>query len=244
MKKLKPWSSEWKREQLRTLCGEWADCTRCVLAETRINTVFGNGNPDADIMLIGEGPGAEEDESGDAFVGKSGKLLTDLLEAAGMRREDVFITNLVECRPPENRDPTKDEKVACYPRLVRQIYLIDPLLIIPIGKPAMNWLMKGDWKGIVENHGKLGAIKIPGKHMEISYPAMPILHPAYILREDKINTKTGNWETEGLAHATMLDLIKAKSVVDYLNKKYEPMRKRFAKQSEDRPGRASLRVLQ
>jgi DNA polymerase len=212
---MKPWSEEWKEKELQKLFDEWDGCQLCGLCEYRTNIVFGNGNPNADIMLVGEAPGENEDATGDVFVGESGKLLNDLLEAAEIIRKDLFIINLVMCRPPGNRDPTSKELAACAPRLHRQIYLVDPMLIICVGKLAMRTLMGGKWTSITsdkEGHGKIGEAVIQGRHQMVVYPAMPIMHPAYILREDKINKKTGNWEAGGEATKTVSDLIRARKI--------------------------------
>lgn len=240
-----PWSTEWKREQLRLLFREWADCDKCTLAQYRTNIVFGNGNPDAEIMVIGEGPGVTEDETGEVFVGESGLLLNDILTAAGLVRDDLFITNIVKCRPPENRDPTKDEKQACDPLLTKQIYIVDPRLIICVGKQAMVTLMNGmKSDSILSEHGLLGEIIIPGRHREVRYTAMPILHPAFILRDDKINRRTRNWEVGGHAHNTMLDLIRAKEIVALLRTQYEKAAEKIEKfhTPSDKP-RRRLRVV-
>jgi uracil-DNA glycosylase len=218
---MKRWTPEWKKEQLSQLYIDWQDCRSCDLGDTRLNIVFGNGYEDADIMMVGEGPGEHEDESGNAFVGKSGLLLSDIIQAAGLNRDELFITNMVMCRPPGNRVPTKGEMEACYARLRRQIYVIDPLLIICVGAPAMKTLMKGEWKQITKQHGHLGEIKVPGERIELKYSAMPILHPAFILREDKINEKTGNWEVNGWAYKTKEDLESARRIVEKLKERYK-----------------------
>lgn len=224
---MKIWSREWRLERLRDLCGSWEDCTKCGLGEGRKNTVFGNGDPCADIMMIGEGPGETEDETGEPFSGESGRLLDDLLGGAGIAREGVFVTNLVMCRPSANRVPTRKEREACYPRLNEQIYLVDPLLIIPVGKTAMTSLMGGEWKSIEGRHGQIGEVRIRGRYTEVSYPAMPIFHPAFILRDDRINPETNTWKELGPAHRTLRDLVMARDIVEVLKKSYSKMPKKL-----------------
>ncbi|MGM0509893.1 MAG: uracil-DNA glycosylase, partial [Thermoplasmatota archaeon] len=127
-------------------------CTKCPLHENRTNAVPGEGDGDADIMLIGEGPGEKEDEQGRPFVGRAGKFLDELLDSAGLNRDEVFITNVVKCRPPDNRDPKKGEIKACNPYLKRQIQLIDPDVICTLGNHATETLIGK--KGITKLHGK------------------------------------------------------------------------------------------
>ena len=236
------WSDDAKRKSLRKLRQGWMSCQGCALALSRTNIVFGNGPVTADIMLIGEGPGEMEDQTGDVFVGESGHLLNALLDTAKILRENVFITNLVMCRPPSNRNPTKDERGACLGRLHEQIYTIDPMLIIPVGKVAMEALMGGKWKSILKARGEIGFVEIPGKVEEvIRYPAMPILHPAFIIREDKINRKTMNWEEGGWANQTWSDLVRARQRIEWLKGLYERPEEAAGKR---RPkGRGRLRVV-
>jgi len=239
MKKLEPWSREWRHLRLHELYQQWRDCDKCRLHETRKSVVFGSGHPNADIMLIGEGPGEDEDATGDPFVGESGKVLTALLEAVGLSRSDVFITNLVMCRPPENRDPIKDERYACLPRLHEQIYLVDPLLVIPVGKIAMKALMGGSWLSIKDKHGQIGEIKVSGRTDDyrvdaekgITYPAMPIFHPAFILRVDTIDSSTNSWRAGGEGRKTYEDLNRALQIVTRLKDEYQQARKRTRKQN-------------
>ncbi len=227
-----PWSEEWRLDRLQLLYDEWADCERCKLCNGRQNIVFGEGSIETDLMFIGEGPGEEEDKCGDPFVGGSGQLLEDLFDRVGINRSEVFLTNLVMCRPPSNRDPTKLESDSCAPRLYEQIRIVNPLLIIPIGKVAMKVLMKGDWKSILDNqhgHGQLGKLKIPAvQHVEdIVYDAMPIIHPAFILRADSIDPSTGTWPEDGYCHQTIQDLTSALDWVQFLKKQYRKTRDAF-----------------
>jgi DNA polymerase len=166
---VKPRESE-TLEQIREDLG---DCQRCRLAKTRKTIVFGQGNPKAELVFVGEGPGADEDEQGLPFVGRAGKLLNRMIEYAGMKREEVYICNIVKCRPPMNRVPEKDEIEACSPFLFRQIAAIKPRLVCCLGAPAVRTLL-----GIKE-----GITKIRGNFYEFAgTKALATVHPAYILR--------------------------------------------------------------
>lgn len=143
-----------KIEQLEILKQEVLSCQKCKLHQTRIKVVFGEGNPDGGVLLIGEGPGADEDKTGRPFVGRSGQLLDKILDAAGFNRKDhVFIANIVKCRPPNNREPEKDEREACLPYLHKQIEIIDPKIIVLLGATALKLIdpsmklreAKGQW---------------------------------------------------------------------------------------------------
>jgi DNA polymerase len=149
-----------------------AACSRCRLHSGRLNTVFGEGAPNADLMFIGEGPGRDEDIQGRPFVGKAGQLLTKMINAMQFSREEVFIGNIVKCRPPGNRNPEPDEAEQCLPYLKRQIELIRPKVLVLLGAvPLLHLLNK---KGITRLHGQWF------KYMGIK--TMPTLHPAYLLR--------------------------------------------------------------
>src|SRR5947207_4190035 len=163
-----------------TTTSEWDDlqriamaCTKCRLAGTRTQVVYGVGNPNADLMFIGEAPGADEDRQGKPFVGKAGQLLTDIIKAMKLTRDDVYIANVIKCRPPENRNPDPDELESCRPYIRRQIELIKPKVIVTLGKFALQSLLersysitaaRGEW---LEYEG----VKV-----------MPTFHPAYLLR--------------------------------------------------------------
>ena len=157
--------------ELREILGE---CHRCQLSQGRTNIVYGVGAPDADVMFVGEGPGRDEDLQGEPFVGRAGQLLTDIItKGMKLRREDVYIANVVKCRPPQNRDPEPDEVASCEPFLIRQIELVKPRAIIALGKFAAQTLLRstapisrlrGQWH---DYHG----IRL-----------MPTFHPAYLLR--------------------------------------------------------------
>jgi DNA polymerase len=167
-------------ETLEQIRQDLGDCRRCKLAPTRKTIVFGDGNPHAELVFIGEGPGADEDEQGIPFVGRAGKLLNKVMQMVGLKREDVYICNIVKCRPPMNRTPEKDEVDSCSPFLYRQIEAIKPRLICCLGAPAARTVL-GIKEGITKVHGQFydfGSIK-----------ALPTVHPAYVLRnmrEEKI----------------------------------------------------------
>jgi DNA polymerase len=148
-------------------------CTGCHLHETRTQTVFGAGSPTARLMVVGEAPGAEEDRQGLPFVGRSGQLLTKMLAAIGLPREEVFICNTLKCRPPGNRTPTPDEIGACLPYLTLQIEIISPKVILPLGGPAAKTVLDTK-EGITKLRGRI----IP-RH---GARCVPSFHPAYLLR--------------------------------------------------------------
>lgn len=155
--------------------GEAMACTRCRLSEGRTKVVWGVGRRDADLMLIGEGPGRDEDREGEPFVGRAGQLLTKLVEGIGFRRQDVYIANVVKCRPPNNRDPQADEIEACWPFLEAQIAHIDPKVVVTLGNFATKQLL-GTKEGITKIRGR-----------EFPFPAgaavlIPTFHPAAVLR--------------------------------------------------------------
>jgi uracil-DNA glycosylase len=166
-----------RRERLIELYREASDCTRCPLAETRTSVVFGAGNADADLMFVGEAPGAEEDRQGLPFVGRAGALLTDLVEGIGMTREDVFIANTVKCRPPGNRDPQPLEVESCHPYLLEQIELIRPRVVGTLGNFATR-LMTGSRAPISKVRGTPQIHTIAGVPLFI----LPLFHPAAALR--------------------------------------------------------------
>jgi len=166
-----------RREQLIALYREVQACTRCPLHETRTKAVFGAGDANADLMFVGEAPGAEEDRQGLPFVGRAGKLLTQLLEEIGMRRDDVFIANVLKSRPPGNRDPQPEEIHACRPYLERQIELIQPRVIGTLGNFATKLLTRNP-AGITRVHGTPQLHELGGRPVFV----MPLFHPAAALR--------------------------------------------------------------
>jgi DNA polymerase len=165
-----------------------ASCTRCALHETRTQTVFGVGHADADWMIIGEAPGAEEDRRGEPFVGRAGKLLDEMLRAVGQGRDSVFIANVLKCRPPNNRDPKADESAACRSHLERQIELVSPRIILAVGRIAAQLLLATD-APVGRMRGKV--------HRLGDTPLVVTYHPAYLLRSP--SQKRKSWDDLCLA---------------------------------------------
>lgn len=165
-----------RREQLKAVYEEARDCTRCPLHQTRTTVVFGAGNADADLMFVGEAPGANEDRMGLPFVGQAGKLLDRLLQEIGMERGDVFIANTLKCRPPDNRDPHPKEIEACQEYLHQQVELIEPVAICTLGNFSTK-LLRGDTTGISRLHGR-GEVRVIGARAVRLYP---LYHPAAAL---------------------------------------------------------------
>ena len=159
------------------------ECTRCKLCEGRNKIVFGDGSPHARLMFVGEGPGSDEDRQGLPFVGRAGQLLNQIIKAMGYQREEVYIANVVKCRPPENRAPQPDETAACTPFLFRQIEIIKPEVIVALGSPATQALLESS----------TGITKLRGTFREFrGIPVMPTFHPAYLLRNPA--AKKDVWE--------------------------------------------------
>lgn len=158
-------------DRIRTDIGP--NCTRCKLHKARTNIVFGVGNPKAELVFVGEGPGRDEDEQGEPFVGRAGKLLTQMIEAMGLKRSDVYICNVVKCRPPENRLPEKDEIETCSPYLIRQLDVIGPKVICCLGACSAQTLLKTN-QGISRYRGEWFDFR--GSKLMATY------HPAYLLR--------------------------------------------------------------
>lgn len=173
-----------EKETLEEIRHDLGECTRCKLHEGRTNIVFGEGNPQARIVFVGEGPGRDEDQQGRPFVGRAGKLLTRIINAMGLKRSDVYICNVVKCRPPNNRNPEPDEVAACEPFLLRQIRSIQPEVIICLGSVATSLLLKtknvrmGNLRGQFHQYGN--------SKLMITY------HPAALLRNP--NFKKPVWE--------------------------------------------------
>lgn len=231
-----------KKEQLQQLYSLWYGCAKCILVETREgqDIVFGEGNPDAKIMIIGEGPGEEEERTGIPFVGPSGHLLNQMLalvsdndsikelstwfdkaartkanvakfheEVIKWRNDEFFITNVVSCRPPENRSPTNPEVKACFDRLRMMVHIVDPMLIISVGKTALEALLHRQSE-ITTKRGQLHEIEIHGRMGKVKYPVMPILHPSYLLRKADWKNRDGDYVK------TTKDLYKAVRLKDEL----------------------------
>jgi len=167
---------------LQTLRDTVASCTSCELHKTRTQTVFGVGNTNADLLIVGEAPGANEDKQGEPFVGRAGQLLNDMLRAIELQREEIFIANVLKCRPPNNRDPSPEEVATCTPFLQTQINLIKPKLIVAVGRIAAHFLLKNDlslgrMRGQVYQYG------------EGNTPLIVTYHPAYLLRTPSMKGK-------------------------------------------------------
>jgi DNA polymerase len=165
-----------RRRQLKAVYEEARQCTRCALHQTRTTVVFGSGNADADLMFVGEAPGANEDRMGLPFVGQAGKLLDRLLEEIGMRRGDVFIANTLMCRPPDNRDPHPEETEACQDYLFTKVELIEPVVICTLGNFSTK-LLRRDTTGISRLHGR-EEVRVIGSRAVRLYP---LYHPAAAL---------------------------------------------------------------
>lgn len=175
-----PGHADWE-----TLAATVRDCTRCALHRSRTQTVFGVGRRDAELMVIGEAPGAEEDRQGEPFVGRAGQLLNAMLQATGFPRETVYIANILKCRPPNNRDPRPEEVASCMPYLDRQIALVAPRALLAVGRIATQNLLRSDsaigrLRGAVHRYGEAGI------------PLVVTYHPAYLLRSPLAKAKS--WE--------------------------------------------------
>jgi DNA polymerase len=165
---------------LTALREEIGDCRRCKLCEKRTNVVFGVGNPHAKLMFVGEGPGADEDAQGEPFVGRAGQKLNEMIQAIGLTRQDVYIANVVKCRPPGNRDPEPDEVATCSPFLFRQIEIIQPQVIVALGSPATKTLLETK-AGITSLRGRWASFR--------GIPVMPTFHPAFLLRQYTVENR-------------------------------------------------------
>lgn len=194
---------EEREARLSELRQQVTACTQCRLCEGRIQTVFSDGNPRAKLMVIGEGPGQNEDETGIPFVGRAGKLLTQIIESVGLnRQQDTYIANIVKCRPPKNRAPEANESAACLPYLHQQIRLVQPAIILLAGATAVRGItpiktgitkIRGQWMPLPEETFGLSYL---GKPIQ----AMPIFHPSYLLRNPQ--------KTPGSPKALMWDDIR------------------------------------
>ena len=164
-------------------------CLKCPLGPGRLRFVFGEGDPQAQLMFVGEGPGRDEDLQGRPFVGKAGELLDKMIGAIGLRRDQVYIANVVKCRPPDNRTPTGDEAAACLGYLRRQIELIHPKVLVTLGATPLRELL-GVAEGITKVRGQWKRVEIAGR----SIPVMPTFHPAYVLRQYTAEVRKAVWE--------------------------------------------------
>jgi DNA polymerase len=160
-------------------------CPKCRLCQTRTHTVFGEGDPDAKIFFIGEGPGENEDLTGRPFVGRAGQLLDKMIAAMGLRREQVYIANIVKCRPPANRPPALDEVATCTPYLERQLEIIRPRVIVTLGRPSASYML---------NNPKMTMGSVRGRwHAWRGIKLMPTFHPSYVLRSYTEETRKAVW---------------------------------------------------
>jgi uracil-DNA glycosylase family 4 len=178
---------------LKLIREDLGDCTRCKLHKGRTKIVFGVGNPRAELMFVGEGPGADEDAQGEPFVGRAGQLLNNMIKAMGLRREDVYIANVVKCRPPGNRTPEPDECETCSPFLMRQIATVKPKVVVALGATAAKNLLamnsslgdlRGRWFDFKPSGAQSSDPTWPGARVAVTY------HPAYLLRDPRQKGET------------------------------------------------------
>jgi DNA polymerase len=189
-------------EGLRVVRERLGDCRRCKLCEGRTQIVYGVGNAEADLAFVGEGPGRDEDLQGEPFVGRAGQLLTRMIAAMGLGREDVYICNVVKCRPPENRNPQPDEVAACEPFLGMQIEAIRPKLIVALGNFAVQTLL--------ETRAGIGSLR--GRfHSYRGIPLMPTFHPAFLLRSPHMKKQAWEDLQEVMAEMDRLGLARARA---------------------------------
>ena len=182
---------------LKKLSASLHDCQRCQLSAGRTQVVFGTGNPHASIMFVGEAPGFYEDREGEPFVGAAGKLLTELLQSIGLERSDIYIANVIKCRPPNNRDPLPDEIDTCKPFLLQQIALIQPKLVCTLGNFATQTLLER----------KVGITKVRGQVIQLEhFIVFPLLHPAAALHQGNLRVPLKE------------DFQKLKTVLEQMNK--------------------------
>jgi DNA polymerase len=183
-----------REEALAALRADIGDCTRCKLHTGRTNLVFGVGNPESPLMFVGEGPGAEEDEQGVPFVGRAGQLLTQIIKAMGYERDAVYIANVVKCRPPGNRNPEPDEIEQCEPFLLRQIEIVQPKVVVALGKFAAQTLLRtaDPISRLRGRFHRLGGTRV-----------MPTFHPSYLLRTP--SAKREVWEDMKQVMAVLRD---------------------------------------
>lgn len=200
-----------KKVELKKVADEISQCFKCPLSKTRTNTVPGDGNPEAEIMLIGEAPGYHEDQQGIPFCGAAGKFLEEMLQEIGLKRSDVFIANTLKCRPPENRDPEEEEKKACRPYLDHQIEIINPKLIVCLGKHAMGSLIPGAGT-ITQLHGK--AVRRPSGRVYFA-----LYHPAAALHNG------------GLRQTLIDDFKKIPAIIDKIKNEKSKMKKEENKEN-------------
>jgi len=230
-----------KNQQLRALQHAWAGCKACSLCEERNNVVFGAGNPNAQVLVIGEAPGENEDRHGLPFVGQAGQILHQFLGDVSARQDviqaytevttkkqsetaihqakgrlldlllsEFYFTNIVMCRPPENRDPIPKESAACRPRLLEQIYIVDPIFIVAAGRIAAEALI-GKKVSITQSRGEMMDLPFEGRGVSYRYPVMPVLHPSYIMRRNDYK------QAGGEAEKTRDDFLRVMRLIDEFN---------------------------
>lgn len=192
-------TSDERKAALDAIAAEVRDCTNCRLAQTRTRAVPGEGSPDTEVVFVGEGPGYHEDQQGRPFVGRAGELLGRLLGSIEWRRQDVFITNIVKCRPPDNRDPEPDEVAACAPYLERQLEALNPALVVTLGRHSMARFMPG--ARISQVHGTTARVAPATGARDATVLAM--YHPAAALRTPAIERES--YEDIGRAPRALLD---------------------------------------
>ena len=192
-------TSDERKAALDAIAAEVRDCTNCRLAQTRTRAVPGEGSPDTEVVFVGEGPGYHEDQQGRPFVGRAGELLGKLLGSIEWRRQDVFITNIVKCRPPDNRDPEPDEVAACAPYLERQLEALNPALVVTLGRHSMARFMPG--ARISQVHGTTARVAPATGARDATVLAM--YHPAAALRTPAIERES--YEDIGRAPRALLD---------------------------------------
>ena len=184
-----------KPAAMQVIREDLGDCTRCKLSQARTNIVFGVGDPHARIMFVGEGPGADEDAQGEPFVGRAGQLLNNMITAMGIRREDVYIGNVVKCRPPKNRVPERDECDTCGPFLMRQISLVRPEIIVALGATAAKFLLGatdalGNLRGQIFDFHPIVPHAAPERDPDFTTKLVVTYHPAYLLRDPRQKKET------------------------------------------------------
>lgn len=235
-----------KEDALLQLHQAWYNCQACGLCQERTNTVYGYGNPDAQLMVVGEAPGETEDRYGVPFIGAAGQLLDLYLGQVSWREDvqiiidhingskkqadkddnrrqlreillgDTYFTNIVMCRPPENRDPIPKEIEACKPRLLEQIYTVDPVLIVAAGRIATEALI-GKKVAITQARGELFDVEFTGRIHPLRYPVLAVLHPSYLLRRNDFRQKGGEGQK------TYNDFVRSMNLIDRYNESHYDM---------------------
>lgn len=201
--------AEHREHLLQELRHLWVDCTACNLHEERKNIVFGTGPPDARIMIVAEGPGEQEDIHGLPFVGPAGETLTNILDAVRLERERIYITNMVMCRPPDNRDPTQPEIQACWPRLEEQIHIVSPDIIVTLGAVSSKTVLKERGFSVMVKHGIPRITTFNGQHTTYDIAVMPILHPSWL-------RKNFGLKIQGPVHRAVLEFRAVRDAADLL----------------------------